>query len=58
MHLVLGCNLTDSPVEVVLGYLNNLAHAQGMRRVYQYGYFVGTVGEYDLGAIRQSLERL
>ena len=52
VHLLLGCNLAESPQDVALGYLNNLAYAQRMRRVYQYGFYVGTVGEYDLGAIR------
>jgi REP element-mobilizing transposase RayT len=55
VHLLLGCNLVESPLEVALGYLNNLAYAQGMHRVYQYGFYVGTVGEYDLGAIRRNL---
>jgi REP element-mobilizing transposase RayT len=55
IHLLLGCNLAESPQEVALGYLNNLAYAQQMRRVYQCGFYVGTVGEYDLGAIRGNL---
>ena len=55
VHLLLGCNLAESPQDVALGYLNNLAYAQGMRPVYQYGFYVGTVGQYDLGAIRGNL---
>jgi hypothetical protein len=55
VHLLLGCNLTEAPQEVALGYLNNLAYAQQMRPVYQFGFYVGTVGEYDLGAIRGKL---
>jgi hypothetical protein len=55
VHLLLGCNLTESPQDVALSYLNNLAFAQGMLRVYQFGYYVGTVGEYDLGAVRRNL---
>ena len=54
LHLVLGCQLTESPLQVALGYLNNLAYAQGMRAVYQKGFYAGTVGEYDLAAIRRS----
>jgi len=53
VHVVVGCRLTESPLEVALGYLNNLAYAQGMQRIYQYGFYVGTVGEYDLDAIRR-----
>jgi REP element-mobilizing transposase RayT len=51
LHLALGCNLEESPEEVVLGYLNNLAFARGMRAVFRHGYFVGTFSEYDLGVI-------
>jgi REP element-mobilizing transposase RayT len=55
LHLEIGCGLEESPLEVALGYLNNLAYAQGMKPVYQYGFYVGTFGEYDLGAIRRYL---
>lgn len=52
LHLALGCSVNDAPETVALSYLNNLAYAQGMRPVYQSGYFAGTYGEYDLGAIK------
>ena len=52
VHLVLGCDRVESPESVALSYLNNLAYAEGMKPVYQAGYYVGTVGEYDTGAIR------
>jgi REP element-mobilizing transposase RayT len=55
LHATLGCKYTESPEEVALGYLNNLAYAHGMTPLYQFGYFVGTFGEYDLGAIRHTL---
>ncbi len=51
IHLALGCPFGASPAEVALAFLNNLAYAQGMKTVYQYGAYLGTVGEYDLGAI-------
>jgi hypothetical protein len=35
--------------------LNCLAHIEGMKPVYQYGYYVGTFGEYDLDAVRRRL---
>jgi hypothetical protein len=46
VHLVLGCPFNASPEEAALGLLNNLAFAQGMKPVYQFGGFVGSVGEY------------
>jgi hypothetical protein len=52
VHLLLGCPIDVAPDEVALGFLNNLAFAQGMRPVYQYGAFVGTVGEYTTGALK------
>ena len=50
VHLVLGCPIQVAPDEVVLGFLNNLAFVQGMRPIYQFGGFVGTVGEYTTNA--------
>jgi hypothetical protein len=55
LHATLGCGYAESPEEVALGYLNNLAFAHGMKSLYRFSYFVGTFGEYDLGAVRQSL---
>jgi REP element-mobilizing transposase RayT len=51
VHLALGCNLKESPEEVVLAYLNNLAFVCGMKAVFRYSYYVGTFSEYDLGVI-------
>jgi hypothetical protein len=53
IHLALGCNLQESPSDVALSYLNNLAFAEGMHRIYEFGFCVGTFGEYDLGAVWQ-----
>jgi hypothetical protein len=36
----------------LVGLLNNLAFAQGMRPVYPCGAFVGTVGEYTTAALK------
>jgi len=52
VHLLLGCPIDVAPDEVALGFLNNLAFAQGMRPVYQYGAFVGTVGDYTTAALK------
>jgi len=51
IHLTIGCRLEETPEEVVLSYMNNLAHACGMKEVFSHSYFVGTFGDYDLGAI-------
>jgi len=51
LHLLLGCPLETSPQEIALSYLNNLAHACGMKAIFRFSYFVGTFSEYDLGVI-------
>jgi REP element-mobilizing transposase RayT len=56
LHATLGCNVNASPQEVALAYMNNLSYAHGMRPVFQNSYYVGTFGEYDIGAVRRNLE--
>lgn len=51
IHLAIGCEVNQSPQEVALSYLNNLAYAVGMKPYFQFGYYVGTFGEYDRGAV-------
>jgi REP element-mobilizing transposase RayT len=51
IHLAIGCDLSEPPEEVALAYLNNLAYAHGMTALFRFGYYVGTFGEYDMGAI-------
>ncbi len=52
IHLTLGGNWEESPAETVLCYMNNLAYASGMKPIFKFGFYVGTFGEYDLGAMR------
>lgn len=51
IHVTIGCNLEDAPFDVVLSYMNNLAHACGMKAILKFSCFVGTFGEYDLGVV-------
>lgn len=51
MHLVLGFSPDESPQDVALSYMNNIAYVYGMQPVLKPSYFVGTIGEYDLGAV-------
>ncbi|HUE72978.1 MAG TPA: hypothetical protein VMP01_18985 [Pirellulaceae bacterium] len=55
LHVTLGFSWNEAPADVALGYLNNLAYAHGMKPLFQFGYFVGTFGEYDLDAVRRNL---
>lgn len=55
LHLTIGCQLAESPQEVALSYLNNLAYVEGMKAIYEHGFYTGTIGEYDLSAVRRRL---
>ncbi len=52
VHLALGCHLDESPEVVALSYINNICFVLGMKPVFQFSYWVGTFGEYDLGAVK------
>jgi REP element-mobilizing transposase RayT len=52
VHLTMGCAIDRSPEEIALAFLNNCAYALGMKPVFQFGYYVGTIGEYDRGAVK------
>jgi REP element-mobilizing transposase RayT len=51
LHLAMGVGSEKSPEDVAMCFMNNLAHAMGMKPVFQSGYYVATFGEYDLGVI-------
>jgi REP element-mobilizing transposase RayT len=51
VHLTLGCEISESPEQVVLGYMNNCAYVCGMKPEFRFSYYVGTFGEYDRGAV-------
>ncbi len=53
VHLVLGFSPEESPLEVALSYMNNIALVYDMQPVLMRSCYLGTVGEYDLGAMRQ-----
>ena len=52
IHFSLGCPVDKSPLEIALGYMNNLAYVYGMTPILMYSAYTGTFGEYDLGAIK------
>ena len=51
LHWTIGCNPRESPQDIALSYLNNLAFAHGMKALFRSSYYVGAFGEYDMGAI-------
>lgn len=52
MHLLLGIGMDESPLSVGLSYMNNVVFVYGMQSVLKPSCFIGTFGEYDLGAIQ------
>ncbi len=44
--------IEHSPQDIALAFLNNLSYAMGRYALWQYGYYAGTFGEYDMGAVR------
>lgn len=55
LHLVAAIPPKQSPQDVALSYMNNVAHAHDMQAVFCPSFYVGTVGDYDTGAIWTSL---
>jgi REP element-mobilizing transposase RayT len=53
VHLLLGCGVGDAPGDVALAYMNNIAFVRGRKPVFEFSFYAGTVGEYDLGATRR-----
>ena len=51
IHLVRGFDPSESPIELALSYMNNIAFVHQMQEVLMKSCYVGTIGEYDLGAI-------
>lgn len=52
VHVAMRGDIAHSPEEIALGFMNNLAYAFGQKPIWQAGYYVGSFGEYDMGAVR------
>jgi len=53
LHAALGGDIDQSPEEITLAFLNNLAYLLGRNRFWRDGYYVGTFSEYDMCIVRQ-----
>jgi REP element-mobilizing transposase RayT len=53
LHMALRGKIEQSPEEIALGYMNNLAFAVGQAAIWEFGYYVGSFSEYDMGAVRR-----
>ncbi len=52
IHLTLGATGTTSPLSVALSCMNNASFAHDMRPILMASCFIGTIGEYDVGAVK------
>ena len=53
LHIALRGALEQSPEEIALSFLNNLAYALGQQPWWESGYYTGTFGEYSMAAVRE-----
>jgi REP element-mobilizing transposase RayT len=53
LHLAVRGAITQSPQEIALTFLNNLAYALDQRPWWEPGYYAGTFGEYGMAAVRR-----
>ena len=51
LHFTLGIHPDESPLNVALSYMNNLAWVHNLEPIFMPSFYVSTFGEYDLGAI-------
>jgi REP element-mobilizing transposase RayT len=55
LHLALRGAVDQTPEQIALAFLNNLAYALEQRPWWQSGYYAGTFGEYSMAAVRSDL---
>jgi REP element-mobilizing transposase RayT len=53
LHMALRGNIECAPEDVALSFMNNLAYVVGQKPIWQFGYYVGSFGEYDMNAVRE-----
>jgi len=53
LHIALRGNVEESPEDIALAFQNNLSYLMGWRLIWEYNYYVGTFGEYTMGAVRR-----
>jgi REP element-mobilizing transposase RayT len=52
IHMAMRGDYRQSPQDIALAFQNNLAYLLGQVRIWEDSFYVGTFGEYDMGAIR------
>jgi REP element-mobilizing transposase RayT len=52
LHMALRGDIDRSPQDIALSFQNNIAYALGQKPIWSENFYVGTLGEYDMGAVR------
>ena len=55
VHFTLGVGYSQSAFDIVLSYMNQVAAAHGGLRFWMDSFYVGTIGPYDMRAVRKWL---
>ena len=53
VHMTVRIRYERSPAEIALSYMNNVAFRHGMLNLWMPGYYAGTIGPYDMQAVRR-----
>lgn len=54
-HITMGFGYQECPGELALSYMNNIAFKHQMQPFLMYSYYAGTIGPYNMNAIRLNL---
>ena len=57
LHLVIRGNIEHSPLEIGRSFQNNLAHSVGNYRLWEDGFYVGSLGEENMDATGKHLQK-
>jgi REP element-mobilizing transposase RayT len=52
IHATIRFHYERSPGELAIAFMNNIAYLHGMRRLWPDSYYVGTIGPYNMDALR------
>jgi REP element-mobilizing transposase RayT len=55
LHMARVGHFEQTPEEIALAYQNNIAFALGQKPIWQESYYIGTIGQYAMAAIRQCI---
>jgi len=55
LHVLIGADVKETPADIALSLMNNIAFVYKMKPVLRYSYYVGTFGEYDRGVVRKTV---